>query len=263
MGYTLSGRDTAARLLEENQESLISTSARTKQTEGSGTSQQHPPSARPLQQPIPVNLSRSTAQPKPPPGSVVAGFGISKKLSTIWTESATGVFIVQNVEFTIVQKLFECHLRFYVLNRPPLLEPYLTEEEWSALSTKMDEMGKRVRWDVYRSLVLLIVIFVMLVIGNSADEIGGSISLGDAQQSILIVLGVILAKLSFDECYENCRRRNVLWEMEEVCREYSNLMRPRGICVAFRFEDNNNHGLQTDLVFYRVQSAHDKMLDVA
>jgi hypothetical protein len=102
----------------------------------------------------------------------------------------------------------------------------------------------------------------MVVIVNLGDEIGGSFALGGGQESILIVLGIILLKLVFDEIYENCTRRYVLHEMDDVCRGYSNMMRPRGVCVAFRFEDNDEYGLLVDLIFYRVRGPEDEMLEI-
>ena len=208
-----------------------------------------------------MRFSPKPAQPTRPPGSVVGGFGLPK-LSTIWSESSSGITVVQNVEFTIIQKAFESYLRFLVLDRPKQLEAYITENEWTTLRSKMDEIGMRVRWDVNRSLFLVIIIFVMVVIINLGDEIGGSFSLGDGQECALIFLGIILLKLIFDECYENCTRRYVLHQMDEACREYSNILRPRGVCVAFRFEDNDDHGLLVDLIFYRVMSTEEKTLEI-
>lgn len=249
MGYTSSAVEAKNRLLQEEDEAFGRPSTTIEYTRKHATP---PPS--PLSTSIPATPTR-------PPGSVVGGFGLPN-LSTIWSESSSGITMVQNVEFTIIQKAFESHLRFLVVDRPPPLAPYITEAEWAELWKRMDEIGKRVRWDVNRSLFLLIIVFVMVVIVNLGDEIGGSFSLGDGQESILIVLGIILLKLVFDEIYENCTRRYVLHEMDEVCCEYSNMMRPRGVCVAFRFEDNDDHGLLVDLIFYRVREPEDAMLEI-
>jgi len=250
MGYSMSSAEVKNRLLHEE--------------EGEITYRQDLDSIRGQENHVQVrrNPFRRVVSPTSPPGSVVGGFGLPN-LSTIWSESSSGIIIVQNVEFTIIQKAFESHLRFLHTERPGSLEKYLTEVEWIALRSKMDEIGMRVRWDVNRSLFLVILIFVMVVILNLGDDIGGSFSLGDGQQCILIVLGIILLKLIFDEIYETCTRRYVLFEMDEVCRQYSDIMRPRGVCVAFRFEDNDDHGLLVDLVFYKVMSTETRLLDIA
>jgi hypothetical protein len=147
-----------------------------------------------------------------------------------------------------------CYLRFLVLDRPAVLAAYISPEEWTDLREKADEIGKRVIWDVNRSLILLVVVFFIIVILNTGDDIGGTFSLGDAQLSILIVLGVIFLKLFWDECCENYTRRVVFHEMDRLCQEYSNVMRPRGVCVAFRFFDNDDYGLLVDLAFYKVHT---------
>ncbi len=199
--------------------------------------------------------------PKRPPGSVVGGCGIPK-LSKVWTSETRAVTIVQSVEFKVLQKGMDCYLRFLITERPASLQPYITQEEWTDLRNKVDEIGMRVIWDVNRSLILLVVLFFIIVIVNTGDEIGGTFALGDVQISILIVLGVIFLKMLWDECYENYTRRVVFHEMDVVCREYSDMMRPRGVCVAFRFVDNDDFGLLVDLAFYKVQTAQEVMLSI-
>lgn len=200
------------------------------------------------------SLLARPASPHKPPTSIVGGFGLPK-LSTLWSKKSPTIMIIQTVDFTVVQKGLECHLRLLVMNRPARVEPLLTQEQWDDLRNRFDELGVRIKWDVYRSLILLVIIFVMVVIVNSGDEIGESFSLGDFQMSILIVLGVILLKLVFDECYENYSRRSVFHEVDTACKEFSAVMRPRGACLAFRFADNDDLGLLADLVFYQVEAA--------
>lgn len=200
--------------------------------------------------------------PRKPPGSIVGGCGIPN-LSKVWTNPTPAVTIVHSSEFTVLQRGMNCYLRFLVIDRPSPLAGYITPEEWADLREKVDEIGKRVIWDVNRSLILLVVIFLIIVVLNTGDAIGGTFTLGDAQMSILIVLGVIFLKLFWDECCENYTRRVVFHEMDRVCQEYSNVMRPRGVCVAFRFFDNDDYGLLVDLAFYRVQTAEEVILNIA
>jgi hypothetical protein len=257
MGYSLSSVEAQNRLLQDNDDEALvegTTKVRTNISRHVPTTPPHAGSSL-------LTLPKHETPPRPP-GSVLGGFGLPK-LATIWSAPSSGITTVQNVEFTIMQRAFESHLRFLVVDRPPRLAPYITEEEWVELRNKMDEIGKRVRWDVNRSLVLVVIVFVMVVIVNLGDEIGGSFSLGGGQESILIVLGIILLKLIFDECWENCTRRHVLHEMDEVCREYSNMMRPRGVCVAFRFEDCDDHGLLVDLIFYRVWTKENMIPEIS
>lgn len=215
----------------------------------------------------PVNQVRQTVTistpplPRKPPGSVVGGCGIPS-LSKVWTNPTPAVTIVHSSEFTVFQRGMNCYLRFLVIDRPAALALYITPEEWTDLRQKVDEIGKRVIWDVNRSLILLVVIFFIIVILNTGDDIGGTFSLGDTQVSFLIVLGVIFLKLFWDECYENYTRRVVFHEMDRVCRQYSDVMRPRGVCVAFRFFDNDDYGLLVDLAFFKVQTAEEVMLSM-
>lgn len=202
------------------------------------------------------------SSPQKPPSSIVGGYAGLPNLATIWTSSSPPIMFIQTVDFTVVQKGMECHLRLLVMNRPAGLASLLSTEEWDGLRERFDEIGVRVRWDVYRSLILLVLIFVMVVIVNSGDEIGERFDLGDTRISILIVLGVILVKLLWDECYENYMRRIIFHEIDTVCKEYSALMRPRGAALAFRFADNDDHGLLSDLVFYKVETAEEKMLSI-
>jgi len=199
--------------------------------------------------------------PNQPPGSVVGGSGLPK-LSTIWNAPSPCISIIQSVEFTVLQNRMECYLRFMVLQRPISLTAFITQEEWNDLRDKVDTIGRRIRWDANRSLILLVVLFVIVVVVNMGDEIGGGFVLGDYQMSIVIFLSVILVKLLWDECYQNYTRRAVLHEMDVVCREYSDLMRPRGACVAFRFVDNDDLGLLVDLTFYRAQTTEDVLLNI-
>lgn len=211
---------------------------------------------------INASSSISTCTPKQPPGSVVGGFGFPN-LKAIWTASSSpGVCIIQSVELTVLQRGFQCYLRFLAVNRPLGLDQFITEAEWKTLRERVDEIGKRIRWDVNRSLVLLVILFIMVVIVNTADDIREGFSLGDGQQSLLVFLGVILLKLLWDECWENYTWRSVLHEMDEVCRQYSDIMRPRGACVAFRFVDNDDYGLLVDLIFYRVQTREDTIVSI-
>ena len=202
-------------------------------------------------------LARPTS-PQKPPSSIVGGCGLPN-LATIWTSDSPAIVILQTVDFTVVKKGIESHLRFLVTHRPSGLEPLLTQEDWDVLRSRFDELGMRIRWDVYRSLILLVLLFVMIVIINSGDEIGGPFSLGDTQMSVLIVMGVILLKLFWDECYENYARRAVFHEVDTACKEFSEMMRPRGACLAFRFADNDEFGLLADLVFYRVEMTTEDM----
>lgn len=199
--------------------------------------------------------------PKRPPGSIVGGCGIPK-LSKVWTTETRAIKIVQSVEFTVLQKGMDCYLRFLVVECPAALSPFLTQEEWQILRNRVDEIGKRIVWDVNRSLILIVVLFFIIVTLNTGDEIGGTFSLGDGQISILIVLGIIFLKMFWDELYENYTRRVVFHEMDMVCREYSDLMRPRGVCVAFRFVDNDEYGMLIDLAFYKVPTAEESKLSI-
>jgi hypothetical protein len=208
------------------------------------------------------HLARPAA-PQKPPSSIIGGYGLPN-FATIWTSSAApSIMMIQTVDFTVLQKGLECHLRLLVVNRPSGLAPLLTEDQWSHLRSRFDDLGLRISWDLYRSLILLVIIFMMVVIVNCGDEIGGDFSLGDTQMSILIVLGVIFIKLLWDECYENYSRRAVFHEVDSACKEFSALMRPRGAALAFRFADNDEYGLLADLVFYQVETADDKILSIA
>jgi hypothetical protein len=207
-----------------------------------------------------TRLARPTS-PQKPPSSIVGGYGLPD-FATIWTTSEPAIMMIQTVDFTVVQKGLECHLRLLVTNRPSGLAPLLTEDQWNDLRSRFDELGVRIKWDVYRSLILLVIIFVMIVIFNFGDEPGEGFSLGDSQMGVLIFLGVILIKLVWDECYENYSRRAVFHEVDVACKEFSALMRPRGACLAFRFADNDEHGLLADLVFYKVETAEENMLSI-
>jgi hypothetical protein len=85
MGYTWSSVETKDRLLQEEVEA---DRRNVKVAKDQGMHVQA--------NPVPNALRFSTpAQPTRPPGSVVGGFGLPK-LSTIWSESSSGITVVHN-----------------------------------------------------------------------------------------------------------------------------------------------------------------------
>lgn len=208
------------------------------------------------------SLSCAVPGPRVPPGSIIGGYGLPE-LSTIWDHHGEDVQIIQSVEFIVVQKRMVNHLRFPTKDRPVKLRNYISDEEWDSLRRKADKVGRKTQWYTFRSLIIVIILFVMVVVINMGDEGVEGFALSNVQICILVFMGVLLAKFVWDECSEDFARRQVLHEMDDLCREYSETLRPRGACLAFRFIDTDDHGLMVDLTFYKVKSPAEAATEIA
>lgn len=208
-----------------------------------------------------MSFDRMEHRPRVPPGSIIGGFGFPP-LSNFWSKDRTDIVVVYTLDFLVVKDHQEFCLKLPIMSCPHSLSKYMSQDEWVNFCTTVNRIGNATRWNTSRSLIIVVVLFVMVVVVNLGGD-GLGFSLGDEQICILIVLGIVMVKLIFDEWRENRTRDSQFHALNKECGDYSDLLRPRGICVAFRCAETGDHGLVTDLTFYKViESKEEAFLDV-
>lgn len=195
---------------------------------------------------------------------MVFGMGLhNQSFGGLSVDSRRRMQILETVDFSVLQSGMSARLRFTPLQFPPKMEPYVSEEEWKEFQMIVDEAARQMKWNTYRPIVIVLLVFVAMLILNAADDIGEGFFLGDASICVLVFLGVVIILMSCLELIEHSTRRSVFQNLNRICKEFSEELRPRGACVILRSFEHDDQGHIMDLTFLRIVLPGEAMLNVA